>query len=332
MGEGRARDPLELAERRRRSLGLGPRLPLALQQLVPLVLDALAADELAQLPPERRQRLEQLRVARPLRAREGLDDGHHLAFDEQGEGDARAQSLCACHGGAHESRVLERLDPDRLPGGLGAGGQRLRRRRHSRRHREEAVEPEVRPRPRQSRLVRVARPEGRDVVAGDLAERAQHRPDRLRHALRLCEDAGDGVLQLDQTGAALPVRHLLDDTADAEQLAVRRQHRVVAGEPVAARVGPARRRRRELDRDRGLARGEHPLQRRPDRGGEVRDHLLERPADVLRGRKPVHARERVVDAEVAELGVPDAEPDRRAAVERVEQRARLPHVLESSHR
>ena len=72
-----------------------------------------------------------------------------------------------------------------------------------------------------------------------------------------------------------------------------------------------------------LARLEHAPVERLEDGRERRDHLGERPADVLLGREPVERRERVVDADVAKVVVPEADPDRRRHEQRVELRERL---------
>ena len=130
------------------------------------------------------------------------------------------------------------------------------------------------------------------------------------------------MLQLGSLLGAPTVGHLLDHGADAERVAVAVEHRVVARQPEPLRRGIAWRPRNHLERSHRLARLEHAPGDRLERRREVRDDLGERPSRVILGRALVDHRERVVDAHVAQVAVPEAEADRCAVVERVEQRRR----------
>ena len=72
-----------------------------------------------------------------------------------------------------------------------------------------------------------------------------------------------------------------------------------------------------------LARLEDAPVERLEHGRERRNHFGERPPDVLLGRQAVQRGERVVDADEAQIAVPEPDPDRRRDEQRIELRKRL---------
>ena len=128
------------------------------------------------------------------------------------------------------------------------------------------------------------------------------------------------MLELRELLRAPARSRLLDDGSDAKPLPVRRHDGVVARAPGARGVRIARRAARELEPDHRLAGFEDAAGERLEDVGQVGHDLRERPADVILGAALVEPRQRLVDPHVAEVAVPEAEPDRRAAVERVQER------------
>src|SRR2546421_1611063 len=98
MLERRLRDAAELAERRRGRLRLRARGLLSLQQQPALLLCALPAQELAELRPDRRQGLQEVRVLGKPRRAERLEHADDLAPDEHGEADTGTEALGEGHG------------------------------------------------------------------------------------------------------------------------------------------------------------------------------------------------------------------------------------------
>ena len=124
--------------------------------------------------------------------------------------------------------------------------------------------------------------------------------------------------------------HLHDHRPDAGRLAGFGAHGVVARDPVPFGAAGAD---RLLVRHR-VAGLEHAPVERLETRRELRDHLLQRLADVILDRQRIELGKRVVQADEPELAVPEADPDRRRDEQRVEQRVRLvdlavePGVLE----
>ena len=75
--------------------------------------------------------------------------------------------------------------------------------------------------------------------------------------------------------------------------------------------------------DERLARLEHLPVERQERRREGRDHLLERPADMLLRRLAIDGGERGIDPDEAELAIPEADSHRRRREQRVELGVRL---------
>ena len=72
-----------------------------------------------------------------------------------------------------------------------------------------------------------------------------------------------------------------------------------------------------------LAGLEHAAVQRLQRIGQPGNHLTQRPALVLSSRQAVHLGERLVDAQEAQLGVPEADARRRGHEHGLELRERL---------
>ena len=166
---------------------------------------------------------------------------------------------------------------------------------------------------------------GRGVGVDDAVAVEQHegQPElALRAHERLVEVAllAQGLRRLGAVG------DVGDGDADAQPLAARERDRVVARDVVAVAAGLARRLAHDLQVDDRLAGRQHLLQRGLDVGGHRGQHLAHRAPDVVDGRHAVDLGQRVVDADVAEVGVEEALADRRRADERVEQRLGLARV------
>ena len=122
------------------------------------------------------------------------------------------------------------------------------------------------------------------------------------------------------------IGHVGDGDADAQPLAARERHRVVAGDVVAVAAGLAPRLAHDLEVDDRLAGRQHLVQRGLDVGGQRGQHLAHGAPDVVDGRDAVDLGQRVVDADVAEVGVEEALADRRRIDEGIEQRLGLARV------
>jgi hypothetical protein len=117
-------------------------------------------------------------------------------------------------------------------------------------------------------------------------------------------------------------RHVHDHGADAGDLAFVRADGVVAREPVTAVSQPHRFLVRRLVVDHRLAGLQDLPVERLEVSSELGLHVGESLARVLRRGEAVDLGESVVDADEAELAIPEADPNRRRDEQRVEQRIR----------
>ena len=255
---------------------------------------------------------------------EGLEHPDHLALDQHRERDSGAKPLGRRDRGASEPRRLELLEPLRRARGRHATGEHLGREGQALRHREKTVELQARSHPDGPGLVGLDRPEECNVPAEGLDDRSQQARHRFPDGLRTAEHARDRVLQLGPLLGSTPVRDLLDDRSDADRLAVRSDDGVVA-----RRASDARRRARPgvPEACSSPITGSRRSSTRRATGsitwaiwGTTSANVL--PDMMPPARASLIAREGVVDPDVAELAVPEAEADRRAPVEGVEERGR----------